>query len=657
MPPEQDIPRQIGPYEIVAAIGEGGMGRVYKAVEPSSNRIVAVKVLPPEFLKDEVLLERFHREALALTLVKHPNVVQILAKDRDGELLYFAMEYVPGTSLAAVLRRRRLSLPEALAVFKGICAGLEAAHQQNVIHRDLNPRNVLVSDDLSRVKLADFGISRVESRSREAGTLATVEFSMGTLHYVAPEQTDDMAAVDHRADIYSAGVVLYEMLTGRVPLGRFNLPSQRNSEVPHDLDPVVLKCLASEPSKRYATVGQLRARLQAVEDQLRLGLVSEIRGISRSTTNIFRRGTQKLASSRRRKVTFAVAAAVLLALTAGALLLTRQRPDTGQRAATPESSEAPDVALPTTETTGIPTAEEEALTSAAGDSETTSVAVGDSATLSAGPSKQARVPRETGQATSPARRVAPDARPAEAAERDFQVASDKVDAALYQPALRDLQSFIETHTESPLLPDAYLLIARIHQRESRIHEALATLVEVQTRFSERPQAAEALFLRGQLTEDARMKGRESEPRELFGEVARLYPDSSWAPQALVAKAAIERDQKIVQADPELGDNTPLFLSTELQLVESYPNHPAVESALWSLGKTYEDLKRFDLAAASYADLATRFPETRLDAWWEAARIYDKKLDNEAEALAAYRRVPPGSAHADAAQKRIKRLER
>ena len=156
---------------------------------------------------------------------------------------------------------------------------------------------------------------------------------------------------------------------------------------------------------------------------------------------------------------------------------------------------------------------------------------------------------------------------------------------------------------------------------------------------------------------SRKKGGKAEARQLFAELARDYSDSEWAPQALAAKAAIERHQKISQVDPELGRSVPAALVTQRQLVERYPEHPSVEAALWNLGATYKDLKRFELAAAAYADLATRFPETRFAAWWETAQIYDKRLDNKDEALAAYKRLPSGSAHYDAAQKRIKRLEK
>ena len=259
-----------------------------------------------------------------MALLNHPNVVQIIDKDREDDLLYFVMEYVPGTSLDAVMGQRRLSLHEVFRVAKGICRGLEAAHRQNIIHRDLNPRNVLVSEDLTVVKLADFGISRVEEISRQQGTLSTSEISLGSLHYMSPEQATNMVEADHRTDIYSFGVTLYEMLTGRVPIGRFSLPSQVNNEVPSDIDPLVLKCLEVDSADRYATVTRVLADLNRLEDRLKLGLVHELKGISQQTSKIFLKSTGTL--RRRKRQSLAVAVALLaLAGGAGAFFVLRGR--------------------------------------------------------------------------------------------------------------------------------------------------------------------------------------------------------------------------------------------------------------------------------------------------------------------------------------------
>jgi serine/threonine-protein kinase len=283
-------PTQIGQYQILSALDKGAVGQVYKATQPAGKRTVVVRVLPDRLAAGA---DDFDRELEKVARLDHANVVHLLEDGRDGDTRFLVSEYVPGSTLEAVLRKRRLSLQEAFGVFRHLCHGLEAAHRQGVVHRHLNPRNVLVSGDLRVVKIADFGLGRTESLSRDLGTLATAEASMGSLQYMAPEQARDLSAADARSDIYSAGAVLYEMLTGKVPLGRFGLPSQVASEVPPETDAIVLKCLASDPKERYGTVSQLLQALAGLEDRLRLGLVTELRGLTRSTSDIFRAGGRR----------------------------------------------------------------------------------------------------------------------------------------------------------------------------------------------------------------------------------------------------------------------------------------------------------------------------------------------------------------------------
>jgi serine/threonine-protein kinase len=317
----EEPPRAVGPYPIVDRLGRGGSGRVYRALEPARRRPVAVKVLPAQFGKDPERAERFVRAAETMATIRHPNLVQVVDHGRDGDLHYLVMEWVPdATTLDLVLRERRLALPEALRIFKGICRGLEAAHRRDLAHRDLNPRNVLVSRDLSVVKLGGFGASRLGGTSRLEGTISTSETSMGTLHYMAPELLRDMTTSDPRSDVYSLGVTLYEMLTGRLPVGRFGLPSQLQSAVPPDLDPVVLKCVAANPAERYPTVTKLLEEIARLEDRLRLGLVDELRGIRRSTAQVFSR-SGPTAGGRRGPLVVAVVVAVVLALAVVAYLL------------------------------------------------------------------------------------------------------------------------------------------------------------------------------------------------------------------------------------------------------------------------------------------------------------------------------------------------
>jgi serine/threonine protein kinase len=192
-------------------------------------------------------------------------------------------ELIPeGRSLADVLRERRLGVSEALSVMKGICRGLAHSHQSGVLHHHLSPSTVLVSPDLSTVKLTGFGAARVD-RLGTTGTLNTGAISLGAFNYLAPEQIESTGTPpDHRADLYAAGAVFQEMLTGRAPGGKFTLPSQANGQLPPETDVIVLKCLARNPAERYSTALQLLADLGRLEEAQKFRLLSELREIKAS---------------------------------------------------------------------------------------------------------------------------------------------------------------------------------------------------------------------------------------------------------------------------------------------------------------------------------------------------------------------------------------
>ena len=188
-------------------------------------------------------------------------------------------EIIPGgRSLADVLRERRLDVSEALPVMKGICRGLAQAHQSGSLHHHISPQAILVSPDLSMVKLTGFGAARTQGLT---STLSTGAFGLGAFNYLAPEQLEDSGVrPDHRADLYAVGAVFHEMLTGRPPSGgKFTLPSQANSQLPPETDVIVLKCLARNPSERYATALELLADLGRLEETQRVRLLSELREI------------------------------------------------------------------------------------------------------------------------------------------------------------------------------------------------------------------------------------------------------------------------------------------------------------------------------------------------------------------------------------------
>jgi serine/threonine protein kinase len=247
--------------EIGEVLGRGGMGVVCRARQKTLDRDVALKILPPELGKDAAFAERFTREARALAKLSHPNVVTVHEAGQAGDLLYLVMEFVEGVNLRQAQSAGRLDPAKALAIVPQICDALQYAHDHGVVHRDIKPENILI-DRSGEVKIADFGLAKLLWPLPADTRLTGTEQVMGTFHYLAPEQIRTPKDVDHRADIYSLGVVFYEMLTGELPIGRFPRPSER-VRVDVRLDDVVLRALERERDRRWAVkvaVHRLRSR-------------------------------------------------------------------------------------------------------------------------------------------------------------------------------------------------------------------------------------------------------------------------------------------------------------------------------------------------------------------------------------------------------------
>lgn len=200
-------------------------------------------------------------------------------------------------------------------------------------------------------------------------------------------------------------------------------------------------------------------------------------------------------------------------------------------------------------------------------------------------------------------------------------------------------------------------MAQAHLAEGRVEQALATYVEIGSRFGDSRQAPAAAFERARLVEESGGKEAEREARLLYAAVAADHPRSKWAAPALAAQARIAADLKLTAKHPTLGERVPAAVVPWRALVKRYPDSAEAEWAFWQLGEAYADLKEYELAAESFAELGRRFPGTTYDAWWRAGQIYDRRLDKTAEAIDAYGRVPQSSSHHDDAQKRINRLSR
>jgi thioredoxin-like negative regulator of GroEL/predicted Ser/Thr protein kinase len=308
-PPVAELAPLFPQLEILELIGKGGMGAVYKARQKQLDRLVALKILPPGIGRDAAFAGRFAREAKALAKLNHPGIVTLYEFGQVGsrrgneaeaskptatppphvggyEIYYFLMEFVDGVNLRQLLHAGRIAPREALAIVPQICDALQFAHDQGIVHRDIKPENILL-DRRGRVKVADFGLAKIvgaDAANRSAGfqhgakderatnlpgrrpalqELTAAGKIMGTPNYMAPEQVEHPADVDHRADIYALGVVFYQMLTGELPGKHIELPSKK-VEVDVRLDEVVLRALEKEPERRYQQASVLKTQVETI---------------------------------------------------------------------------------------------------------------------------------------------------------------------------------------------------------------------------------------------------------------------------------------------------------------------------------------------------------------------------------------------------------
>ena len=262
-PSVESLAKVMRRVELIAFIGRGGMGAVYKGRQFILNRIVAVKVMPPRAADGGSIIDRFQREARLLARLSHPNVVAVYDFGLAGNFPYFVMDFVDGSSLRQMLLKSGPLNPSyAVTLFLQLCDGLQHAHQSGVIHRDIKPENLLV-DKKGLLKIADFGLAKLNGNGASKEWQTRDCRGMGTLGYMAPEQLGKPQAVDHRADIYAAGVVLYEMLTGEPPMGKFPAPSEK-AKVDSSLDDVLFRALERDVALRYQDIGEFKQAVEAV---------------------------------------------------------------------------------------------------------------------------------------------------------------------------------------------------------------------------------------------------------------------------------------------------------------------------------------------------------------------------------------------------------
>ncbi len=296
--------KQFGAYQIVAPLGEGGMAAVYKAYQPSMERSVAVKVLPRHMSSAEEFVNRFRREAKLLAQLQHPHILPVFDYGEAEGYPYIVMPFVNSGTLANLLQKRQPTLPEVRRVMTQLGDALSYAHAQGMIHRDIKPSNVLI-DERGNCLLTDFGLARMADSATKITSSGAV---MGTPAYMAPEQGAG-SNIDHRSDIYSLGIILYEMVTGRVPYTAETpvavvfkhiqdpLPSARklNPNLPEAVEQVLLKALAKNPDDRYQNAEDFVVAIQKAIPDINTANQSIVQGSLASTQN-FHSGSQNIAT-------------------------------------------------------------------------------------------------------------------------------------------------------------------------------------------------------------------------------------------------------------------------------------------------------------------------------------------------------------------------
>ncbi|MBE2283895.1 MAG: protein kinase [Prosthecobacter sp.] len=358
-PSTEELQKMLPQYEISGFIARGGMGAVYKGVQRALDRTVAIKILPPEIVDDGEAnyAQRFKQEARAMAKFKHPGIVTVYEageaelqgqdsqgaarqESQGGKLLYFVMEFIEGTDVAQLVATHgQLPPQEAIRITTAVCDALAYAHARGVVHRDIKPSNIMIDAD-GQVKVADFGLAKVTAHDSSGITRSSV--TMGTPDFVAPEAMLAGTLVDQRADIYAVGVMLYQMLTGHIPRGRFSPISAVVPQSDPKLDAIVDKAMQTDREKRYSSAVEMKTEVEAVAAPAKAwsGDASSDHRLAPAATS----NGVSAAAKTRRKMSMLVGAAAVIVLGAGAFWMTR-KDEEGRAAGPAAAASAPSAAL------------------------------------------------------------------------------------------------------------------------------------------------------------------------------------------------------------------------------------------------------------------------------------------------------------------------
>jgi TolA-binding protein len=608
----ENIPERIGHYDIEEILGTGGMSTVYRGIQPSLNRSVAIKVLPLQMAKEDELIDRFERESEIIASLNHPNIIQIFDRGTDAGNYYLVMEHVDGGSLDEIIRDRRLPIYQVVNIALQIARGLEFAHQKGVVHRDIKPSNILITRESGTVKITDFGIAKLAEEQLSDRMLTREQVAMGTADYMSPEQKRDARNIDARTDIFSFGVLLYEMVSGRVPMGRFRDLHELRDDTPPLLNQIALKCLQEDPADRYSSFTEVIADLNRLTQK---GLV-------------YREALDRMAESVvrvRKKAKTAISKGVTgggwsggtrtAALTVGVLAATITVTFLVVNAIRDGSGGAP-------ATEGTAPAE---------------VPVEEIGAPGGGPSRD------------------------QFAAAEALIAEKKYTEAL--SVLRGIRTIASEAGDIEEAANAQWLIANIHRQRGNMHYAgiafgfFADTWGGSKEIVGEDRIADALYLAGTIKADE----KESETALRYLRTLREeYPSFREAEKAMFREVTI-LDEDIKPPRKERERHRYRIVQACLSFSNRFPESPLREEVLWRLSQVYLDLggdENEAKACATLEEMGRDFPRSVYLPYYEAAEIARRRLKDKARARRDYQLfldANPGSDKAEKARSRLKRL--
>jgi serine/threonine protein kinase/TolA-binding protein len=717
------VGQTLGHYKILDQLGAGGMGVVYRAQDTKLGRQVALKVLPANSSTGDEAVERFRREARTASSLNHPNICTIYSFDEHEGQLYLAMELLDGEPLDRKLSGRPLDLRLMLDTAAQVADALDAAHAEGILHRDIKPANIFLTRR-GQVKVLDFGLAKLSPEYRRrsgridaAGETFIPEHfasqagtTVGTIAYMSPEQARG-DEVDPRTDLFSFGVVLYEMATGRQTFpghttavvfdGILNrdpaAPSTLNAMLPPELDRIISKALEKDRSLRYQTAADIGADLKRLRRDsgskasipATSGMVAAAAPdaatvvISSSPTVVGApsgigsaptiappphtlpppmRPSDPSAVIRAAAKTpwfwgagVAVLAIAAVAAGIGAFLASRPAPAAEQaQAATPAPVPAPAVEMPSpanVTAADVPPVTAPAASVAAAPAPPPAKTAPQ---LSAGSKPAPATQTAVTAAKSPVKVPTPVSRDSEAAQR-LDVAKAKLANNLNDQALADLRLIINEFPNTAPAAEAAFLAADVHEKMNRPDDAMAAFVEFEQRFSRDRRAVESKLRRAQILSRRPNAPSQMQARELWGEVARDHAGTPHAQIALQQKLRMETERKnLRELDPVMNIQVPAVIPTLRMIIEQFPDSPQAMAARNRLALMLEDLNRWAETAQVLEDLGARAGGNPAEVWFRLGEIYERRLKDPARAREAYAKVPKSSPRFNEAQRRLKR---